>query len=498
MSARRPVIVVSVPGRTPDAAAAQIARSAAGGADAAEIRFDRWSPADRARAGELFPSALPLLATVRSRAEGGEGPDDPAERAPLLRSLATLPFRWVDLELARDEPVADQLPPAERVGRVVSVHLPAYDAERWPRLWLELGRPPGIGKLVLPASVPELLDEIVPSIAGRRPAPVIVHSTGASGPLLRALAGRLALPMVFAAPPSDGGDEAVEPSQIPVDRLRPFLDAPGEPPLFAVAGRPVHHSLSPAVHSAWMRDDGHDGLFVALEFADDDEFLRSIPLLAASGFRGLNVTQPFKSAAFEGATDARPSAERCHAANCLLLTDDEVVAENTDLAAMVRRLEELRSAGAWDGRALTVVGTGGAARATLAAAVELGASASLIGRRAPEAARLASAFGARVGDPGGSPPADLVVHATPVGRAGAGELAWPLSALVAPGGLLLDWVYRPAEPRLADAAARSGVRYEDGWRLFVYQAAASYALFWGRPPPEAAVARSIAGESCAA
>lgn len=495
MIARRPLIVVSLPARTLEATVQEIAAAAAAGADAAEVRFDRWTPTDRPRAAELFPSPLPLLATLRSRAEGGEGPDGSEARAELLEAFAQLPFRWLDLELRRDLSLAHRLPPIERLGRVISVHLAEYDAERWPSLWLELGRQEGIGKLVLPASVPAALDEIIPTIAGRRPGPVVVHTRGASGPLLRAWAGRLALPMVFAALPDRSGAGSVEPSQLPADRLRRFLDAAGDPPLFAVVGRPIAHSRSPVVHGDWMVEDRRDGLYVALELSDDDEFLRSIPLLAASGVRGLNVTAPFKAVAFEGATDARPSAELCRAANCLLLREDEVVAENTDLAAIVRRLEELRGEGRWSGRSITVIGTGGVARASVAAARELGVDASVVGRRPEAVERLATEFGAR---PGSTSPADLVVHATPVGLASTDPLTPGLGGLVAHGGIVLDWVYRPAVPTVAEAARAAGAVYEDGWRLFVYQAAASYALFWGEPPSDEAVARAVAEGACAA
>jgi len=51
---------------------------------------------------------------------------------------------------------------------------------------------------------------------------------------------------------------------------------------------------------------------------------------------------------------------------------------------------------------------------------------------------------------------------------------------------------------VAEAARAAGATYEDGWRLFVYQAAASYALFWGQPPSDASVARAIEEGGCAA
>jgi shikimate dehydrogenase/3-dehydroquinate dehydratase type I len=498
MSEPVPAIVVSLPARSVSEAIVEIAEARAAGADAAELRLDRWSREERARLPEIFPAPLPLLATFRSSREGGEGPDDPDERARELGRFAEMPFRWIDLEFARDLGLEPRLPPEERIGRIVSLHLQGSEFGEWTHRLIELSDVHGLGKLVVPASVPVALREIVPHLLARRDEPVVVLTTGPSGPILRALSRRLGAPLVFAALPEGRGKEAVEPSQIPVDRLRGFLAADGEPPLFAVAGRPVAHSLSPAVHSSWMRADGRAGLYVPLEFADDDEFLEALPLLASNGFRGLNVTHPFKAAAFEGASEAGPGAKSCRAANCLTLRDGEVVAENTDLVAILRRLEELRASGDWDGRMLAVLGAGGAARATLAAARLLSADATIFARRPGAADALAKEFGATVGRPAEGTRASLVVHATAVGRRGAQPLDLALRSVLAASTHVLDWVYRPEDPVVRDAARSAGATYEDGWRLFVYQAAASYSVWWGEELSPERISATIAEGGCAA
>jgi len=497
MSGNRPLIVVTLPARTAADARSEVDEARAAGADVAEIRVDRWPPAERRRLHDLFPSELPLLATIRSAREGGDGPDDPAARAVELRRCAELPFRWIDLELDRDLPLATELPPADRLGRIISLHLSKDDLSRWSERLLALSGVDGIGKLVVPAGVSVALREIVPRLAQPRDEPVVVLTTGPSGPLLRALSRRLGAPIVFASLPERAERTAVEPSQIPVDRLRPFLDADGDAPLFSVVGRPVAHSQSPALHGAWMRSGRRDGLYVGLEFSSDEELLESIPLLAASGFRGLNVTHPFKRIAFEAATTAAPGATACGAANCLTLRDGEVIAENTDLAAIVRRLEELRGSERWDGHSLVVLGAGGAARATLAAARALSVTCTVCARRPAEARALAEEFGATYDEPDRTVGRSLVVHATSAGRADAGPLDPALAAAIGRGDHVLDWVYRPDRPVVADVAARAHASYEDGWRLFVYQAAASFAEWWGEEPADDAIAAALREGGCA-
>ncbi len=497
MSGPRPRIVVTLPARTVAEAKAQLATARDAGADAAELRLDRFAAAELDGLDRLEPAPLELVATYRSRAEGGEGADAGATREGILTRVARPPFRWIDLEVARDRALVSRLPPPSALGRIFSCHLDGGESEAWLARLRELESAEGIGKLVVRARVGTALGSLLEG-AERVGGNLVILTTGPSGALFRAWSRRLGYPLVYASLPEREGLPPVEPSQIPVDRLRPYLDADEPGPLFAVCGRPVGHSRSPAIHAAWMRAEDRAGLYVPLEFGDDREFLDALEPLAARGFRGLNVTHPFKQVAAEAATESGAGAVACGVANCLTFRDGGVVAENTDLLAVLRRLGELRAAGRWDGQAMTVLGAGGAARATLAAARELGTRATIYARRPREAERMAREFGAHLGEGAPSGPASLVVHATNVGRTGAASLELPLTALLGPRTHVLDWVYDPEDPAIRSAATGAGATYEDGWSLLVYQAAASYEIWWGEAPPSAEVERTLAGGRCAA
>ncbi len=500
MTALPPRIVVSLPGRSVQEVAAQIAAARDGGADLAEVRFDRWDPSERLRAAELFPAALPLLATLRSRAEGGEGPDAPEARTPELQRLVRLPFEGIDLEVRRDAAFLRQLPPEAPHLRFLSAHL-AEDAS--PRDVAELLRgepsPDAVRKVVLPATVHAVLRELLPVLPAAGDGPRILLTTGPSGALLRAWSARLDYPFVFASlPRSRSSDPPVEPSQVPVDRLRPFLDAGAGAPIFALLGRPVAHSQSPYLHARWMRAVGHAGLYIPLDIQSESEFVEALPALAEGGFLGLNVTHPWKSVALASASRVGRAAELCAVANCLTLRGEEVEADNTDLVAILRRLEELRSGGSWDGQELAVVGAGGAAAATLAAARELGVRAAVVARDPDRSGAVAARFAADRLEESELRPFPLVVHATTVGRSAGDSLEIPLDRLLAPGAHLLDWVYAPASPAVRATAERARATYEDGWRLLVYQAAASFGLWWGTEPPADELAATLTEGPCAA
>lgn len=480
MTARRPTRIVTLPGRSVAELRSQIPVAKEGGGDWAEVRVDRLASGEVDRLAQLFPSPLPLLATCRSRAEGGEGPDGSEHRQPLLASLARLPFDALDLEVERDGPVAGVK------AVVASIHAPVLEADGLHRRLASPSGPRWFTKVVLPATLREAIERIVPQLPAPGESSFVVHTTGGSGALLRAWAGAFGMAAVYCAMPgtAPGG---VEPSQIPVDRMRAFEENGGPPRLFGVVGTPIVHSRSPDLHARWFADAGQRGLYVPLEVTSEEEFVLAVERLPSGGFSGLNVTHPWKAAALVVATSASPGATRCGCANTLTFEQGQVRAENTDLLAMLRRLEELRAEGRWEGSRLTVWGTGGAARATLAAAEAVSCEAKVVGRDRSAAERLAHEFGATAARWDEAGPTPLLVNATTVGRAGAEPL--PPSA---PGWLnasttVLDFVYAPDDPVLEHIARAAGARYEGGWKLLVYQAAASYREWWGMDPSGAAL-----------
>jgi shikimate dehydrogenase len=497
MSAHRPTIVVSLPARTLVDARRQVEEAGAAGADLAEVRFDRWSPEERERVAELFPSPIPLVATLRSRAEGGEGPDDADAREIVLRDLSHEPFAYIDLEAARDRRLEEPFGALDP-HIIRSSHLPtdASGSEVEARL-REAPPDRGIVKVVLPASFSRAIGELIPQILGRaEPRPVLL-TTGPSGSLWRAWAGRLGIPWVFASLPEGSSPETVEASQIPVDRFSAFLGA-ADAPIFAVLGHPVDHSRSPKIHQRWMRRSRYVGLYLGLDLSSSDEFHLAIDLLPSRGFLGVNVTHPWKHLAYECAGWRSADALATGTANCLTFREGRIEAENTDLGAMSRRLTELKETALWSGTDLTVLGGGGAARATLAAAQRIGAAATVFTRRPSEAKALATEFDAWAGDPLHPEPAQLVVHATDVGRAGTGALELPLRELLSARSYVLDWVYDPALSTVAAIAGELAAKYEDGRRLLVYQAAASFRQWWGQPPDAESVEESLREVGCTA
>jgi shikimate dehydrogenase len=250
--------------------------------------------------------------------------------------------------------------------------------------------------------------------------------------------------------------------------------------LYGIIGRPVEHSVSPAVHNAAFEACGLDGAYVPLEASDAAD---ALAFADAMGLAGASITAPFKVALLSAADEIDESARLCGAANTLRVDDGRRVVRNTDIAGFLEPLD--RRGIALGGARVAVVGTGGAARAVVSALGERQARVTVYGRRPAEAARVAALVRGGVGR-GGQPEAgswDLLVNATPVGT-------WPETSVdsVSPespvgGRVVCDLVYNPVRTNLLEAAAAAGCKTISGVEMLVAQAVAQFEWWTGIPAP---------------
>ncbi|WP_439534371.1 shikimate dehydrogenase [Polymorphobacter sp.] len=257
------------------------------------------------------------------------------------------------------------------------------------------------------------------------------------------------------------------------------------PAVAGVIGWPVAHSKSPLIHRFWLQALGVDGDYSRFPIAPErvGAFVRALP---AMGLRGVNVTVPHKLAVMAHLDRIDEAAERVGAVNTVLVGDDgRISGTNTDVDGICEPLcgHDLH------GRTMVVLGTGGAARAAVAAAVRLGAgSVTVMARTADKGRALLEA----AGQPGIVLPFDaplpagtdigLVFNATTLGMTGQPSLTVDLGSLPA-DALVFDAVYVPLEtPLLADARAR-GLTAIDGLSMLIGQAATAFELFFGQAAP---------------
>lgn len=250
--------------------------------------------------------------------------------------------------------------------------------------------------------------------------------------------------------------------------------------LLGVAGWPVGHSRSPAMHNAALVALGLDWLYVPVPLKAE-AFEPTVRALPASGFRGLNVTVPHKEAAAALADERSPAVEAIGAANTLTFAGARIAAENTDAGGFLDALGESPR-----GTRALVLGAGGSARAVAWALREAGAAEVSVCNRTPQrAAELARSLDVRHVER--AEPADLIVNCTSVGLGGGIATANAIVALglasSEPPAVLVDLVYGDEPSPLAAWVTDTGGRFVDGLEVLVHQGARSLTGWSGRPAP---------------
>ena len=259
-------------------------------------------------------------------------------------------------------------------------------------------------------------------------------------------------------------------------------------PLAGVIGHPIAHSRSPTLHNFWLNRYGIKGHYIPMDIAQSD-LKEALQMLPKYGFVGLNVTIPHKETVLAFADIVTDRAALIGAANTLIFRKDgKVHADNTDGAGFTANLRQ--HAPHWnpaDGPA-AIFGAGGAARAVIAALIELGTPEIRIANRTrPRADALRHDFGARLhvydwlhagqmlhGT-------KLVVNATSLGMTGKPDLRLPLDDLQA-GTVVTDLVYTPLMTQFLIEAQDRGAHIVDGLGMLLHQAAPGFERWFNQRP----------------
>jgi shikimate dehydrogenase len=249
------------------------------------------------------------------------------------------------------------------------------------------------------------------------------------------------------------------------------------PKRFGVAGWPVRHSRSPAMHRAAFDALGLAGWRYQLLPVPPELFAETVRALPAAGFAGANVTIPHKEQALAVATDATDRARQIGAANTLTFgADGEIHADNTDAPGLLAALGEPPASA-------LVLGAGGSARAAVWALRGAGTDVAVLARTRGRAESL----GARVVD--APVAAECLVNCTPVGLDDPDAVPLPPEGFA----VVVDLVYRDGGTALIRRAGAAGARTVDGLEVLVRQGALSLEWWTGLEAPLDAMRRAARG-----
>jgi len=269
------------------------------------------------------------------------------------------------------------------------------------------------------------------------------------------------------------------------------------PVLAGVIGWPIGHTKSPLIHTYWLQQHRIHGYYVPLAIRPEN-FEVGVRSLRKLGFRGANVTIPYKETIFNMASSISDRAALIGAANTLVFGEDgSIRADNTDGIGFRENIRQY----APDWRAslgpALVLGAGGASRAVVSALLDDGAPEVRIANRTRHKADiLKDQFGAKVTVVDWAKSSEAtdgtatIVNTTSLGMTGLPPLKIKLNA--APRtALVTDIVYSPLKTDLLVQAEEQNLRTVDGVGMLLHQAVPGFHAWFDIRPEVDSTLRDI-------
>ena len=204
------------------------------------------------------------------------------------------------------------------------------------------------------------------------------------------------------------------------------------------------------------------------------------------GFRGINVTYPYKELVTTKVTVADPLVKAIGAVNTVVFDPEGPKGFNTDYTGFMNAYRAVR--GHEEPGQVCLIGTGGVGKAVAFGLIGLGAKSIIcVDIDAAKAEALAEALRALGSDTkiettgdavAAAQGADGIINCTPLGMVGIGGTPLPFDAMHG-AHWAFDAVYTPVETEFLQDAKRAGLTVISGYELFFGQGVDAWSVFTG-------------------
>lgn len=256
---------------------------------------------------------------------------------------------------------------------------------------------------------------------------------------------------------------------------------------YAVIGNPIAHSKSPLIHTAFAKQTNQNIRYEAV-LAPLDGFEATARDLIVQGYKGVNVTVPFKFEAFALCNELTARAQTAGAVNTLSFNLGKIKGDNTDGAGLINDIQDnLRCK--LQGAQILLIGAGGAAQGVLLPLLNARpASITIANRNLDKAQNMIAKFSheklSAIRFEALSSPFDVIINATSTGLSNT-DLPVP-DTIFAKNCLAYDMMYGRETPFMAQARG-AGAQVADGLGMLVEQAAEAFYIWRGIRPLTAPV-----------
>ena len=255
---------------------------------------------------------------------------------------------------------------------------------------------------------------------------------------------------------------------------------------YAVIGNPIAHSKSPLIHHAFAKESDQSIAYTA-ELIPLDGIEAGLDTLQQKGFKGLNVTVPFKEQVWQSLTDKSERATLAGAVNTIVFNDDgSRYGDNTDGVGLCLDLTQNHGIDLANKRIL-LLGAGGAARGVIQPLLAFQPAQLTIANRTLRKAQTLAALFNHLGPLRAASfeqltdNFDLIINATSASL--QGDVPPIPSATISSQTFCYDMMYSNTDTAFIQWAKKhQAVKTSDGLGMLVEQAAESFRLWRGIKP----------------
>lgn len=131
----------------------------------------------------------------------------------------------------------------------------------------------------------------------------------------------------------------------------------------AVIGNPISQSLSPKMHNFLLQNYAINGFYTSLK-VEENNFEQILRDLIKIGFRGFNITIPFKENALKICDKLSNSAKEIGAVNTILIMQDgKIFGHNSDSIGFIKNIQNTYPDFSFKNKEIALIGAGGSAKA---------------------------------------------------------------------------------------------------------------------------------------
>ncbi|MGH1458017.1 MAG: shikimate dehydrogenase family protein [Paracoccaceae bacterium] len=265
-------------------------------------------------------------------------------------------------------------------------------------------------------------------------------------------------------------------------------------------GDNITRSKSPMLHRLAGEITGLDVSYDRLIPADRGQsFDEVFDWAAAEGYRGINITYPYKERVCAHVAVPDPLVRAIGAVNTVVFNSDGPEGHNTDYTGFVAAYRAAR--GAQSTGTVCLIGTGGVGKAVAFGLLALHAPViRLVDLDAGKAEALAAGLRAAGSESRieifteaaeAARGADGVINCTPIGMVGLDGTPLP-AAYMSGASWAFDAVYTPVDTVFLTDAGKAGLQVISGYELFFNQGIDAWHIFTGAPVDAQTLRRNLA------